>query len=678
MAYQKQNFRDGDILTANHLNYIEDGIEDISNLNIANGESLGSLAQIERSPDYVANKTYAENGTAFGRSNISGSKGYSLSAATGTDGKEGTYTLNVAPDSSILGKTFSIYLKSNRYQTGTVTDIEGNTIKVDNVFLPAGWDSPDSDGDYPITYGYIYFTDDPTLGDINIGTGCHTEGYDNRAILIGSHAEGADNVAEGKYSHVEGRFNYAGYACHAEGRNTKALGEHSHAEGHSTQAIGNQSHAQGHSTKAIGVNSTAVGQSSEAHGKVASANGYYTKAIGDYSMAEGSRALALSYDSYASGSGSSDYTGELKADVVNAYWKENKNILAATSQGARAFGQDCLASGAYSLATGFQTNAAAENSSTFGRGTKATARYQTALGRWNAEDNNALLVVGNGSSDDDPSNAFAVNANGTATVGAEPVNDFDVTTKRYVENRISTYITNNAYGSPNSKFYTTNIMYYNKSTDKTLPTQLGLFHDVNDSKITQEHIPLRTKEGIMFCNMSSNPYDRHVANVGYVKSYVDANNANYVKKYVDEKFASSGNLTEAQAVQVATINTTNAEFDGSYNSLTDKLLPTGVISSSQFIKIKPKAVGDLATGEANRFKTAGWYYVRVCMGTSIYSNVGIIYIDTSSTYNHFAFSHGVITQFMNTDDRPITITASSTPTGASDASSWYVQAIKLA
>lgn len=31
MAYSKQNFEDGTVLTANHLNHIEDGLEEIHN-----------------------------------------------------------------------------------------------------------------------------------------------------------------------------------------------------------------------------------------------------------------------------------------------------------------------------------------------------------------------------------------------------------------------------------------------------------------------------------------------------------------------------------------------------------------------------------------------------------------------------------------------------------------------
>lgn len=343
--------------------------------NLANGEVEFSVIQ------KGDNKVYAKNGTAFGYNTIAGSKGYSLAAAAGTNGAEGTYTLNVEPDPSILGKTFSIYLKSNRYQTGVVTKIEGNTITVDNIFLPTGWDQPDSDGDYPITYGYIYFTDNPTLGDVNIGTGAHTEGYGNKAILTGSHSEGANNVSEGKYSHTEGILTYAGYACHAEGRNTKALGEHAHAEGHSSQAIGNQAHAQGHSTKAIGVNSTAGGQSAEAHGKVSEAIGYYATAIGDYSSAQGSNVIAIGSSSHVLGSGSAVYRGDLTKQAIDEYWAANKNITAATGYHAVNLGTNSLAAGPMSTVLGDRTNATGESSMAINRQTLASGKFSFAAGQ---------------------------------------------------------------------------------------------------------------------------------------------------------------------------------------------------------------------------------------------------------------------------------------------------------
>ena len=412
--------------------------------NLTNGEVEFSIIQ------KGDNKVYAKNGTAFGYGSIAGSKGYSLAAATGADGQEGTYTLNVTPDPSILGKTFSIYLKSNRYQTGTVTAINDKVITVDNIFLPTGWDQPDSDGDYPITYGYLYFTDDPTLGDVNIGTGAHTEGYGNKAVLTGAHAEGAYNVAEGKYGHAEGYLTYAGYAGHSEGRNTKALGEHAHSEGHSTQAIGNQSHAQGHSSKAIGVNSTAGGQSAEARGKVTEAVGYYAKAIGDYSSAHGNCVVAIGGGSRIMGSGSAIYHGELTKQAVDAHWAANKNINAATGYNAVNIGTNSLAAGPISTVAGDRTHATGESSMAInretlasgkfsfaaGQGTKATIEAQAAFGKFNKEDSNALFVVGNGNSSSDPSNALTVNKDGTASIKAGPIKNTDIVNKNYVDTEI--------------------------------------------------------------------------------------------------------------------------------------------------------------------------------------------------------------------------------------------------
>ena len=54
-----------------------------------------------------------------------------------------------------------------------------------------------------------------------------------------------------------------------------------------------------------------------------------------------------------------------------------------------------------------------ENSVALGKGTIASARGQFVAGRYNKENPNALLIVGNGTSEDNPSNAFEVLMDGT-------------------------------------------------------------------------------------------------------------------------------------------------------------------------------------------------------------------------------------------------------------------------
>lgn len=75
--------------------------------------------------------------------------------------------------------------------------------------------------------------------------------YRTTASGMGSHAEGAETAASGTYSHAEGNATTAsGFFSHAEGGGAKANGRGSHAEGHYTKASGDYSHAEGMYTEA--------------------------------------------------------------------------------------------------------------------------------------------------------------------------------------------------------------------------------------------------------------------------------------------------------------------------------------------------------------------------------------------------------------------------------------------
>ena len=106
----------------------------------------------------------------------------------------------------------------------------------------------------------VEFANISTGTDLNFG-GQHAEGYDTRAIGNSSHAEGISTKAIGPGSHAEGNSTRAiGANSHAEGIGTQAIGEYSHAEGASTQAIGEASHAEGYNTIAAGLYQHVQGQ----------------------------------------------------------------------------------------------------------------------------------------------------------------------------------------------------------------------------------------------------------------------------------------------------------------------------------------------------------------------------------------------------------------------------------
>lgn len=104
------------------------------------------------------------------------------------------------------------------------------------------------------------------------GIASHAEGTASRAEAEDAHAEGWGSIASGEGSHAEGRGLASGEGSHAEGGcelnsqghhvwlYTRAEGISSHAEGSNTKALGDQSHAQNKGTTASYEAQTAIGK----------------------------------------------------------------------------------------------------------------------------------------------------------------------------------------------------------------------------------------------------------------------------------------------------------------------------------------------------------------------------------------------------------------------------------
>lgn len=118
--------------------------------------------------------------------------------------------------------------------------------------------------------------------------------------------------------------------------------------------------------------------------------GNYSVAMGYQPTASATGAVALGYSTTAN----------------KAYATATGYSTTASGQSAHAEGQSTVASGNYSHATNL--------------GTKATASSQTAIGKYNATDSNALFIIGNGTSDSARSNALKVATSGVVTTAATP------------------------------------------------------------------------------------------------------------------------------------------------------------------------------------------------------------------------------------------------------------------
>ena len=242
------------------------------------------------------------------------------------------------------------------------------------------------------------------------GSYSHAEGYRTEASGLGAHSEGQDTHATGGNAHAEGSGTISsGTASHTEGVNTKATTWGAHAEGGATEATNEYSHAEGYVTHATAQYAHAEGNNTMASGVAAHSEGWLTRATGQNSHAEGYNASASYYYAHAEG-----------ANTISSGEASHAEGLASEATGAysHAEGQGSKAEAIRSHAEGHNTVAKADASHAGGKGTIAAGVAQTVIGKYNIENNSALLVVGNGTGTDnnDRDNAFVVNENGSAEV----------------------------------------------------------------------------------------------------------------------------------------------------------------------------------------------------------------------------------------------------------------------
>lgn len=391
---------------------------------------------------------------AFGQSNtVSGKGAFAMGASNTVSGE------------------YAMAQGINSYATGVQSHAEGRSVRATNAQAHAEGEQTTASGTQSHAEGYVTQA---------VGTQSHAEGNSTHANGSYSHAEGQNSVAGGEASHAEGHTaNAAGKYAHAEGDSTTAPGLASHAEGYGCYSIGNDSHAEGDSCYSPGVAAHAEGSgryavghaahaeglgngSTQAKGEAAHAEGYQTQtdgtaahaegyqtsamaqgahtegystaATGSYSHAEGYQTGASGYASHVEG-----YKNHVKGDyshgegynntVGGTYYNHGEgsdNTINSNVSNSHVEGHENVVNSSCSHVSGWN-NIAGSN-------------YQTVIGKYNESDANDIysFIVGNGTGDSNRRNGFTVKWNGTAQVGAPPVNDMDVATKKYVDDNSAT------------------------------------------------------------------------------------------------------------------------------------------------------------------------------------------------------------------------------------------------
>ena len=220
--------------------------------------------------------------------------------------------------------------------------------------------------------------------------GQFSAGYGSRAIGNVSTATGFRNTASGGSSVAMGNYNYA------TGDATIALGKENWAEGASTIAIGFKNHA-------AGAASVALGQENIAWGTTNFTSGYQNVA-GDVNAEVGS-------------GGSATAMGKYNTASADASMALNRGT-SATNQASTSMGFRTISDNLGMLAIGVN-NAA-------GIGDPTADQYYYADGQYTGAPAGVAFVIGNGDINtsalqrgDNPSNAFVVNYDGSATLSGD-------------------------------------------------------------------------------------------------------------------------------------------------------------------------------------------------------------------------------------------------------------------
>lgn len=152
--------------------------------------------------------------------------------------------------------------------------------------------------------------------------------------------------------------------------------------------------------------SFAEGEQTKALGRGSHSEGYSTKTEGDYSHVEGWMTVSRGLASHAEG---------------------DKTTASGDFSHAEGFGTS--SKGACSHSEGMSTEAIGDKSHVEGFATRALEEFQHVEGVYNADNPNALHIVGNGTSENARKNAFVVLKDGRAKVQTAPKDNDDVVRK---------------------------------------------------------------------------------------------------------------------------------------------------------------------------------------------------------------------------------------------------------
>lgn len=464
------NLSDGDINTSGVLNKTS---EIIALLNDARNEGIIEYDQVFSKSNFLpfilANKSditrlvgfasHAEGENTQALGTRSHAEGYNTRALANASHAEGNGTNAKGHESHAEGESTQA-LGNQSHAEGKSTIAKGHESHAEG-------NSTQALGNRSHTEGYS------TIAE---GYNSHAEGVSTQALGSQSHSEGNETIAEGRNSHAEGNgTNAKGENSHAEGNSTEASGKNSHAGGNESKATNINSFAGGTKSEAAGEHSFAFGAIAKtgpgAYASFALGNRVSTQNIGEFSCGQYNISSPDTLFSVGNGKNADakhnafelKYNGEevegyindskivcdyelnnIKVNTPLEYYENGENVGVvlsnnrlnakniangnhsfalgysnkANSPKSFAMGGECVTgqnvnkpSGG-NMAVGYRCIADGYQSIAVGREIKVQNLGEFGCGKYNDSESNTLFSVGNGSSDDNRSNAFEITADG--------------------------------------------------------------------------------------------------------------------------------------------------------------------------------------------------------------------------------------------------------------------------
>lgn len=361
MSYEKQGFADGQVLHAEQLAKMEDGIRNVNWDDVAAYEGVLFEATVEKSqlqqntattsfyyfsvPPLIIGESYNVrfNGVDY-KNLICQEHEYGLFIGNPKildpfgelDGVE-PFVIDCSEDHMYSGvgindlelESFEFSLEGKSYKTVPDKYVSGSDI----ARMGSGaWSSVFNNLDNEASGFYAHAEGSCTVAS---GQTAHAEGFSTEASSDYAHAEGYYAVASGRAAHAEGGYDSLAPVFELQ---TTASGDSSHAEGFHTTASEYAAHSEGVSTVASGRGAHSEGEDSTASGDYSHSEGKGTIAAGDCQHVEGYYNIEDTKHKYIHIIGNGEYSERSNAHTVdkngNAWYAgdvEGKSMIVQSS-----------------------------------------------------------------------------------------------------------------------------------------------------------------------------------------------------------------------------------------------------------------------------------------------------------------------------------------------------------